>query len=174
MIADKIRCCVCVYVRVCVYFRPRMSVKEASKLKGVWVSMNERKPEQGMSAHLAPGGLRQNIRSFPVLSVRWRKKKTILMVNQKMYPSLVNIEISITKMKLVTWKRWKNAICTKTTPGPIYKPVSHNVLFSCVLFFPLKPELLQRAISRLFKHKFTSLAWYCCIVASEREEFINM
>lgn len=37
--------------------------------------MNERKPEQGMSAHLAPGGLRQNIRSFPVLSVRWRKKK---------------------------------------------------------------------------------------------------
>lgn len=67
--------------------------------------MNERKPEQGMSAHLAPGGLRQNIRSFPVLSVRWRKKKTILMVNQKMYPSLVNIEISITKMKLVTWKR---------------------------------------------------------------------
>lgn len=36
--------------------------------------MNERKPEQGMSAHLAPGGLRQDIRSFPVLSVRWRKK----------------------------------------------------------------------------------------------------
>lgn len=67
--------------------------------------MNERKPEQGMSAHLAPGGLRQNIRSFPVLSVRWRKKKTILMANQKIDPSLRNMEISTTKMKLITWKR---------------------------------------------------------------------
>lgn len=68
--------------------------------------MNERKPEQGMSAHLAPGGLRQNIRSFPVLSVRWRKKKkTILMANQKIDPSLRDMEISTTKMKLITWKR---------------------------------------------------------------------
>lgn len=102
------------------------------------------------------------------------EKKAILMAIQKIYPSLINIEINTTKMKLVAWKRRKNAIRTKTTSGPIYKPVSHNVLFSCVLFFPLKPELLQRAISRLFKHKFTSLTWYCCIVASEREEFINM
>lgn len=52
---------------------------------------------------------------------------------------------------------------------------THNVLFLlCFFFFPLKPGLLQRAISRLFKHKFTSLTWYCCIVASEHEEFINM
>lgn len=48
----------------------------------------------------------------------------------------------------------------------------------CILFLWRKKknikislDYLQRAISRLFKHKFTSLAWcICCIAASVREE----
>lgn len=72
---------------------------------------------------------------FPFYPYVGEKKKTILMANQKIDPSLRNMEISATKMNLVVWKRRKNAICTKTTSGPIYKPVLRNVLFSCVLFF---------------------------------------
>lgn len=137
MIADKIRCCVCVYVRVCVYFRPRMSVKEA---KGVnwrvceceWMKESRNKEWARIWHRMVFDGI---FVPFPFYLYVGEKRKTILMANQKIYPSLINIEINTTKTKLVAWKRRKNAIRTKTTSGPIYKPVSHNVLFSCVLFF---------------------------------------
>lgn len=69
----------------------------------------------------------------------------------------------------------EGAACTKR-PLPVrHAVVSHDVPFLLCFFFPFKPGLLQRAISRLFKHKFYEFSVALLYSGeSEREEFINM